>query len=266
MLLVPCTPAADGITINISINGGFITATIPTTDIDKLEAAMRYRVKITITPVAMQVTGVDVLPWDDETVGGDGNVYYPDEQVPGIKVPASDINLGGSDCSASVKEYLSKLRWAEGNLKSTAANDLEWVSPDATGTDAYGYYYTYLSTYTGDTSENGTDPCTKLASKYGTGWRTPSEATLQKLAYCTDRQIVIHNGTSGVWFLNKTKGLFLPAAGNRNYTEGSGTTATRNAGTNGYYWSRDANDSNNGYNLGFSSGNASTSNSHRTNG
>lgn len=60
--------------------------------------------------------------------------------------------------------------------------------------------------------------------------------------------------------------LFLPAAGNRNNNEGSGTTATNNAGTNGNYWSSGANDSNNGYNLNFNSGNANVNNNNKTNG
>lgn len=61
--------------------------------------------------------------------------------------------------------------------------------------------------------------------------------------------------------------LFLPAAGNRNNNEGSGTTATNNAGTNGNYWSSDANNSSNGYNLNFNSGNANVNNNNnKTNG
>lgn len=60
--------------------------------------------------------------------------------------------------------------------------------------------------------------------------------------------------------------LFLPAAGNRNNTNGSGTTATNNAGSNGNYWSKEENSSNNGYNLNFNSGNANTNNNNKTSG
>lgn len=58
--------------------------------------------------------------------------------------------------------------------------------------------------------------------------------------------------------------LFLPAAGNRNNNEGSGTTATNNAGTNGNYWSSDAYNSSYGYNLNFNSGNANVNNNNKT--
>ena len=81
MLLVPLTPASTGTVIGLTVNGNPLTATIPTTDIAKIEAGVRYRVKITVTPVIMQVTGVDILPWTDVTVGGDDHVYNPDESI-----------------------------------------------------------------------------------------------------------------------------------------------------------------------------------------
>lgn len=62
------------------------------------------------------------------------------------------------------------------------------------------------------------------------------------------------------------RSLFLPAAGYRNNSNGSGTTATNNAGTEGDYWSSDANNSNNGYNLNFNSGNSNVNNNNKTNG
>ena len=65
---------------------------------------------------------------------------------------------------------------------------------------------------------------------------------------------VLTNG--GMWFMNNTKGLFLPAAGFRDYVLGSGTAPTNNAGTYGYYWSSAANGSSYAYYLTFLSGNA----------
>lgn len=54
---------------------------------------------------------------------------------------------------------------------------------------------------------------------------------------------------------------FLPAAGYRN-SNGS----MNNEGTNGNYWSRTPNDSNNGYNLNFNSSNCNVNNNNRNNG
>ena len=57
-----------------------------------------------------------------------------------------------------------------------------------------------------------------------------------------------------MWFLNNPKGLFLPAAGYRGYTEGSGATPTYGAGTSGRYWSSDPFSSSSWYILSFGSG------------
>ena len=171
----------------------------------------------------------------------------------GIQVPEGDINLTGNGCTAQDKTDLSILRWAEGNLKSTDnSKPYVWT----TSTD-YGYYYTWMSTYTGNTSTNNTDPCSKLdAATYGSGWRTPSKNEFEKLSRCTDKQLVSNNDTNGMWFMNKTKGLFLPAAGSRHYTNGSGTLPTDYLDTFGYYWSSDVSSGSFSYYLLFNSGNA----------
>ena len=171
----------------------------------------------------------------------------------GIQLSASDINLG-TGCSSGDKNDLAKLRWAKGNLKSTGSSNYIW----GTSQSDYGYYYTWYSTYTGNTSTNGTDPCSKLnSSTYGSGWRTPSRNELEKLARCTDKQVVSNNGAQGMWFMNNPKGLFLPAAGYRNHYEGSGITPASGGGTYGYYWSSDAPNSSNSYYMLSYNGNAS---------
>ena len=171
---------------------------------------------------------------------------------PGIQVPEADINLGGTTCTAQDKADLSKLSWAPGNLKSQGSSN--YVCTTATD---YGYYYTWYSTYTGNKDMNNTDPCSKLStSTYGSDWRTPSRNEMEKLTRCTDKSLLNNGGTNGMWFMNNTNGLFLPAAGSRSYNEGAGTTATNAAGTRGSYWSSDANGSDNGYYLYFRSGNA----------
>lgn len=167
----------------------------------------------------------------------------------GNQVPSGDINLVGNGCTAQDKTDLSKLTWADGNLKSKGgkgSKDYVWT----TTTDR-GYYYTWNSAYTGSTSRTNSDPCSELnPATYGTGWRTPSNNELTKLSRCTNKTLT--NG--GMWFMNSGKGLLLPAAGYRRGDVGSGTTATDDAGSFGFYWSSDANSYSYGYRLSFSSG------------
>ena len=183
----------------------------------------------------------------------------------GIQLSPGEITLTANGCTPQDKAELSLLKWAEGNLKSTgdgSSNDYVWTTP----TD-YGYYYTWMSTYTGNTSRNGIDPCTKLnPNLYGTGWRTPSKNEITKLFRCTDKQLVSNNGVMGMWYMNNPNGVFLPAAGYRYYNVGSGTSPTTNAGTFGYYWSSDAYDSSYGYGLLFNSGSTGFIINSRTNG
>lgn len=148
----------------------------------------------------------------------------------GVQLAASNINLTQNGCTASDKNYLAKLRWATGNLKSTGNTNYVWTS----STDR-GYYYTFYSTYTGNKTTNNTDPCSKLnTAYYGTGWRTPSENDYISLSRCTDK--VLTNG--GMWFMNKSIGIFLLASGGIGWGGGSSTgDPTSDAGTGGQYWS-----------------------------
>ena len=152
---------------------------------------------------------------------------------PGITVAASEINLGGTTCTADNKTALSKLTWAAGNLKSSDNTKLyEWTTP----TD-YGYYYTWNSTYTGGISSDGIDPCSRLdESKYGVGWRTPTSAEMEILNRCTTGQMADNNGIPGIWFMNPTIGLFLPLAGYRSTDKGCGIAPTLGLTEEGRYW------------------------------
>lgn len=167
----------------------------------------------------------------------------------GNQVPSGDIDLTGNGCTTQDKTDLSKLTWADGNLKSTGgkgSKNYVWTT-----TTDYGYYYTWYSAYTGNTSSTNSDPCSELdPAVYGSGWRTPSNNELTKLSRCTNKTLT--NG--GMWFMNSSKGLFLPAAGLRSLSSGSGITATGFAGSQGYYWSSDAYNSTNGDILGFYKG------------
>ncbi|OCR44365.1 hypothetical protein AC239_03250 [Bacteroides fragilis] len=159
----------------------------------------------------------------------------------GINVPASNINLTQNGCIENDKTILSKLRWAEGNLNSQSNYNLTWAS----STTDYGYYYIWKNVYvsSGYTGYGAVDPCTRLdESKYGSGWRTPTRSEFISLSRCSNKQLVKYNGIQGMWFMNSSTGLFLPAAGWRDGNNGSGTTATAYTdGTGSYYWSSDLN-------------------------
>ena len=239
-LLVPFTPTAAGLTVSFSVNGIPVETNIPAATIANVEAGHRYTVKITLKGASMQVTGVDMMPWADTQVGGDGTVWYPEPWNParsiGIRLSKSDIDLGGTECTEQDKADLSLLRWAPGHLRQT--NDDGTGAVIFAGPTEYGHYYTYKSEYTGSTISNGIDPCTVLdIATYGSGWRTPTNSELDKLGRCCDKQLVSNNGVTGMWFMNNTKGLFMPAAGGRDIGQGSGTEATQSSGSGAYVWS-----------------------------
>ena len=150
------------------------------------------------------------------------------KRSPGINVPAGSINLSNPKkaCTNDDKQKLSKLVFADGNLKSTgASNNYVWAT-----NKEYGYYYQWKKDYNG----NNIDPCARLnPTTYGSGWRLPTRNELERLGRCNNVKKV-SNGVNGVWFLNATTGIFLPLGGWRNKT--SGTTADEWPGTYGDYF------------------------------
>ncbi|MBW9280344.1 DUF1566 domain-containing protein [Bacteroides fragilis] len=140
----------------------------------------------------------------------------------GIQLAASDITLTQNGCTTNDKNNLAKLRWATGNLKSTGSTNYVWTS----STDN-GYYYPWNKDY----NSNNIDPCSRLnTAYYGSGWRLPTKSEGQSLARCTDKKKV----SNGMWFMNNSKGLFLPIAG-ANWGPGSGVTNPSETGI-GRYW------------------------------
>ena len=92
------------------------------------------------------------------------------------------------------------------------------------------------------------------------GWRVPTLAEIQTLF---DENKVSHewttvNGVTGRRFTDKTSGnsIFLPAAGGRNYSDGT----LYYAGSYGSYWSSTQGNSSGAYGLDFNSSNAKTDN------
>ena len=256
-VLVSPQPITDGLTIRINVDDiNRDVAINPEYIGNELKAGSQYHIKLALTDIEVTLIGnVNVADWVTDTSSlSDGMWVVP--PGPGINVSADEINLGGTGCTANDKAALSKLIWAEGNLKSTDnSKPYEWTTP----TD-YGYYYTWNSIYTGNTTREEPDPCTKLnGTNYGNRWRTPSKSEFEMLNRCTDKKQVANNGVQGMWFMNNTKGLFLPAGGYRGSSVGSGTTLPANAGKRGDYWTIDSASSTLGYFAHFENGQVSVS-------
>lgn len=241
------TPGASGVTASTNNSDPFTIPDNSTTTFVRLVPFASART-ITVHFGTLTVGGKDAGNTDITSAASvqlkPGKSYTLTAQFKksiGINVPVGNITMSyKKSCKQADKETLSKLLWAEGNLIGTGtpqANDYAWTS----STTGYGDYYTYLSTYTGDTSTNGIDPCTKLKPGiYGTGWYTPTYEEILSLTNCTNKKPATHkDGTKGMWFMNPTSGLFLPFAGARG--GGSGTSAmggVGNATKEGYYWSQ----------------------------
>ena len=172
------------------------------------------------------------------------------KRSPGINVPAGSINLSNPKkaCTNDDKQKLSKLVFADGNLKSTgASNNYVWAT-----NKEYGYYYQWKKDYNG----NNIDPCARLnPTTYGSGWRLPTRNELERLGRCNNVKKV-SNGVNGLWFLNATTGIFLPLGGWRN--NNSGTTAEDWPGTYGQYFTDESINTNDCYRLDISPGEGKT--------
>ena len=254
ILLVPCTPAGTGMTIVITVDGKTMTTTIPVADYQP-ERGEYATITIMVQGTGINITKVETEDWVNGELGP-----YETALAIGIQVPSDEINLGGTACTDQDKTDLSSLIWAPGNLRQTNDDGTGPVIMCSATTD-YGHYYTWNSEYTGNTTSNGIDPCTKLdPAVYGTGWRTPTKNEVEKLSRCTDKQLVSNNGVMGMWFMNNPHGVFLPASGHRDNNVGSGTSPTYRPGNICFYWSSNAGNGNGGYCLYLKAGNPNVNN------
>lgn len=182
------------------------------------------------------------------------------KQAPGIVVP--DINV----------------YWAKGNVRSLDFGDTFSFYPnqyDYSGVWNGGDYFCWntlnpsslTSSNTTATYDPATDPCTKVAPA-GT-WRTPTKAEQDALIDAGSAWGK-YNGINGRFFgtttvpadTDKSKYVFMPAAGYRNY----GSTTMGSVGTNGKYWSATPDGTTNAYSLNFYSANADAGINGRFNG
>lgn len=168
------------------------------------------------------------------------------KRSPGINVPAGSINLSNPKkaCTNDDKQKLSKLVFADGNLKSTgASNNYVWTT-----NREYGYYYQWKKDYNG----NNIAPCARLnPTTYGNDWRLPTRNEFERLTRCTNVKKV-SNGVNGVWFLNATTGIFLPLSGWRDNSPG--TEAEHWPGTYGDYFTDESINATDCYRLNIAPG------------
>jgi uncharacterized protein (TIGR02145 family) len=114
-----------------------------------------------------------------------------------------------------------------------------------------------------DGSKTTNDPCPA-------GFRVPTKAqwlavintSLNTVSYGTGWASSSTNYAAGLRIGSGTSGLFLPAAGSRDYSDGS----LNGRGNDGYYWSSTERGGIDAWYLSFFNGNAGTSNFYRTGG
>lgn len=209
-LLVPFKPTTAGLTITFVTNGVNVEANIPASKIANVEAGKRYTVSITMKAASMQVTGVDMVPWDEIGVGGDDYTWYPTEDV--IKL-TSPIHIASYDWAWSNLDYVNG---------SIALRDFQtWPDP------IYGVHWPYCvmvpNTSTDPNAIAGssvysynTDPCSALNALVTDKSRTWTLPTKHQIALLMATDHV--NDVSGCWFGTSTPPakddgtyLFLPA-------------------------------------------------------
>ena len=178
----------------------------------------------------------------------------------GIRVAAADNESKQSTCTADSKNKLATLTWAPSNL-----NEKNTFVGGISISHAYGAYFTFYSTYTASTNMNNTDPCSKVTIDGG-GWRTPSDKELEYLANCVIDKSIVSSPAKGMWFMSKTVGLFLPAAGGRYGGGGSALNATNDVEIAGCYWGTLAIDNNSAWCLYFYGGSVERSGAMKTSG
>lgn len=226
-LLVPFTPTADGVTIAFAVNDVPVEAVIPGDKLPKLEAGYRYTANIVMKAASMQVTGVDMMPWEETGVGGDDYTWYPTEDV--IKLTAP-IHIASYD-------------WAWSNLDYVGGKPV--LRDFQTWPDNYTVHWPYCvmdanttpNTVVGNTTyDYATDPCSALNATLGGTWMLPNTHQVN-LLLATD-YVTVDNGC---WFGTsvapaKDDGtyLFLPAN-----TEVLQTNSSPYMETGGY-WLSDA--------------------------
>lgn len=224
-LLVPFTPDADGLTISFAVNDMPVAVNIGTDKLPAVEAGKRYIVNLTMKATSMQVTGVDMMPWEETGVGGDDYVWYPKEDA--IKLDAP-IHLAGYKWAWSNLDYVDgkiALRDYQ-TLPNNHAVHWPYCVMDANTTGSF---------VSGNTAYNyATDPCSALNATLGGTWALPTRHQVELLM-----STGYANTDRGFWFGTSTAPgqddgtyLFLPS--NTEILQSGGSP---NLGFGGYWLS-----------------------------
>lgn len=238
-LLAPFVPTADGVTIVFAVNDVPVEAVIPHDKMPKMEAGHRYTANIVMKATSMQVTGVDMMPWEETGVGGDDYTWYPAEEGP----PEHAITL------ENINFYV-----ADGNVIATKQPDNTYKYAFAEGQGYFSNTYTgndYFSWNAPDPTEYNDNPRIEwnpnddVCSKIGDGkWYTPSESQLQELldekniwgTYQMKSGVTVNGRYFGTDMQPSSddldKYVFLPASGYR-----MSTIPSVSADEFGYVWS-----------------------------
>lgn len=231
-VLVPPQPVNSGLTITLVVDGSERSATIPAASFSSnLTAGSQYSISLVLSDIEVIPQGnVNIEDWVSDKIPIDVVEKYMPPKGSVIKVPSSEINLGGAGCTSSDKIYLGSLSWAGANIQSLPTGQNYW-GPNGSGN---GNYYVWMSSVPSGSANNATDPCSELIpEQYGYEWRLPTKIELEMLSRCTDKQVK----GNGILFLNSTKGLYLPFAGHRD--KDGGYEPTVENGVVGYYWASD---------------------------
>lgn len=205
-LLVPFTPTTAGVTISFAVNSVPVEAVIPNDKMPKVEDGHRYTVNIVMKATSMQVTGVDMMPWEETGVGGDDFTWYPTEDVVKLTTPIhiasydwawSNLEKGDVGYTLGSYQKLAGSLWAW-NMLDPMTPPVEKGDIPSPNTGTYLY---------------AQDPCSKLSPE-GT-WTLPNKHQID-LLLATDHV----NTATGCWFGTSTAisedkddgtYLFLPA-------------------------------------------------------
>lgn len=190
-LLIPFNPTADGVLIAFAVNGVPVEAVIPNDKMPEVEAGHRYSVNVTMKATSMQVTGVDMLPWEETGVGGDDYTWYPTEDAIKLDAPI----------------YLAGYKWAWSNLDYVAGEIV--LRNYQTWPDGHKVHWPYCvmsanttgSIVSGSSAYNyATDPCSALNATLGGTWALPTKHQVELLM-----STGYANTEKGYWF--GTRGL-----------------------------------------------------------
>ena len=236
-LLVPFKPTTAGLTITFVTNGVNVEANIPASKIANVEAGKRYTVSITMKAASMQVTGVDMVPWDEIGVGGDDYTWYPTEDV--IKL-TSPIHIASYDWTWSNLEKVGNT-YQLGSFQKLTGSLWPWKMLDPMPEPVKKGH---IPTPGSGAYEYAQDPCSKL-NPLGK-WTLPNQQQID-LLLATDHI----NTPNGCWFgtstpidISKDDGtcLFLPANNLLTYHGGVGAAwlTALHDGLSGYWTSIDA--------------------------